>query len=194
MTRKCVVFICTANRCRSLLAEYCLREMLAGKPWGDAVEVVSAGILSDAYWEFLCRFQIAHGRSLAREHFYGVPPYPTTLACLKKRGWDARDYRSQAFTPALARKAALVVAMEEAQKEVLLASYPELAGRVLTLRELAGEGGPLLLEESYYPLQFNPADPHYVYYSEEYVEDSYREIERCLAKGLERLATLLGVG
>lgn len=187
MTRKLVIFVCTANRCRSLLAEYCLRGLLDGTPHAEAVEAASAGIMTDAYWRFFEDFVASHGRAVRREDFYGVPPYPTTLACLRKRGWEAGHYRSQPLTPTLVGRAALVIGMEEEHKEAVLARYPDLAGRVLTLRELAGETGPLLLEESYYPPQFDPSDPHYVSYSEDYVETSYQEIERCLLKGLPKL-------
>lgn len=191
MRRKLVVFVCTANRCRSLLAEYCLRSFLAETRYAEVLEVASAGMMTEAYWRFFEGFLKDHGKTMRREDFYGVPPYASTLACMRRRGWEAANYLSQPFSAALAAKAALVVVMERVQGTEVVARYPDLTGRVLTLRELAGETEPLLLEESYYRPRFDASDPHYVSYEEDYVERSFQEIKACLLRGLTKLLAIV---
>jgi protein-tyrosine-phosphatase len=193
LPEKCVVFVCTANRCRSLMAEFYLRHLLAGTTSAGKVEIKSAGIMTEEYWRFLQGYLAVYGRSLEWENFYGVPPYPSTISIMRKQGWDTEHYRSQPLSLSLADEASVVIAMENPQKEASLKSFPVLAGRVLTLRELAGETGPLLLEESYYRPEFNPSDPHLVYYGEDYVEDSFQEIKDCLEKGFPWLLEQVGL-
>lgn len=187
METKKVIFICTANRCRSIMAEYCLRQLLEEKPLSGTVEVQSAGIMAEEYWDFYQGFLASNGLSSSREHFYGVPPYPSTISCLHKRGWDIQHYKSQELSPSLAKSASLIVAMESEQKEATLTSFQGLDDKVLTLRELSDEASSLLLEESYYQPVVSLSDPHYVYYGEDYVEGSYEEINKCLKNGFKNL-------
>lgn len=188
-----VVFLCTANRCRSLMAECCLRGILAGLPWGDQVQVSSAGIMYEEYWTFLQEFLASHGRSLEREQYYGALPYPATVSVLKKRGWEVQDYRSREVSAELVNSANLIIAMEDAQKNAVAARYPEAVDRVFTLRELAKDSSDLLLEDGFVEPVLNPDDPQLINYGEEYVELNYQEIERCLNRSLPRLWRLLSL-
>ena len=184
MNSKMVIFLCTANRCRSVMGEYYLRSLLQEMGLDKNVDVISAGVMADEYWSFYEKKVASFGHEVKFEHFYAKAPYPTTITCMKRRGWDVSSYLSQSLTLELVEKAALVIAMEKEQKEASLAQYPELAGRIVTLRELSGEEGALLLEESYYQPEYNAKDPHFVFYSEAYVEKSFQEIEECLRRGL----------
>ncbi len=194
MNNRMVIFLCTANRCRSVMGEYFLRSLLQERGLDKNVDVISAGVMADEYWSFYEKKVASFGHEAKYEDFYGQAPYPTTITCMKRRGWDVSSYLSQRLTPELVEKAALVIAMEKEQKEASLAQYPELAGRILTLRELSGEEGALLLEESYYQPEYNAKDPHFVFYSEAYVEKSFQEIEECLRRGLPAVLESIRIG
>ncbi len=193
MNRKTVIFLCTANRCRSLMGEYFLRSLLQERGLDKKVVVMSAGVMAEEYWSFYEKKVASFGHEAKYDHFYDKAPYPTTITCMERRGWDTSSYRSQILTKELVEAAALVIAMEKEQKDASLKQYPELSGRIATLRELSGEEGALLLEESYYQPEYNARDPHFVFYSEAYVEKSFQEIEECLRKGLPALLELIGI-
>jgi protein-tyrosine phosphatase len=112
-----VLFVCTANICRSPMAAAWFRQRAAtsGLP---QVTVDSAGLLD------------LEGRAAA----------PEVVALLRPLGCDLRTHRSRGIRPADLASADLVLAMELAHLEVLHARFPEAADKVLLLR--AFEDGP----------------------------------------------------
>ncbi|MDO9535828.1 MAG: hypothetical protein Q7J85_10980 [Bacillota bacterium] len=190
--KKTIITICTANRCRSIIAEFFLQHLLKERHLENEVEVKSAGIMADEYWNYYSKLISSFGCTKNLDEFYGVAPYSTTTSYLQKSGWEVENYLSQEFTSALAGAASLVIAMENEQKQALQERFPELSEKVFTLRELAGQDGHLLLEESYYKPEHDPADPHFVCYSDQYVQASAREIELCLLQGFPRLVEIIG--
>lgn len=110
--RKTILFVCTGNSCRSVMAEYLLRDMLRGR---DDVEVISAGTSV-----FL--------RSTASAE---------TLTVLRKEGIDACQHQSQGLNNVMLKKADLIFVMTKGQRQQVLERVPDVENRVYLLREFA---------------------------------------------------------
>lgn len=189
-----VIFVCTANRCRSIVSEYLFRHYLQEGlylPWDTKLNVSSAGILTDDYWEFLQTFTVNCYYNLNKYAFYNVPPYKQTINCLAGRDWDVSAYRSRPLTEKLVSEARLLVTMEENQKNAILESFPNAAERTLTFREFVGEGEEVIYEDTLFRPQFEPADPHCVYYTRSYVDANYLAIDKGLRNGARQIAEIL---
>ena len=102
-----VLLLCTANQCRSPMAEVLLR---AHRP---ALEVQSAGRLRG-----------------------GVPASATAVKVVAERGLDLSKHVSQTATPALVADSHLILGMarEHVRDAVLL--RPEVRGRAFSLKDL----------------------------------------------------------
>ncbi|HVP23097.1 MAG TPA: low molecular weight protein arginine phosphatase [Conexivisphaerales archaeon] len=108
-----IVFVCSANACRSPMAEGFARKLLE-ENGVDHLEVTSAGL--DAY--------------------EGAPATDEAIEVMKARGVDISSHRSKAFSPRIGKKD-MVLTMTRSQKERILAEHPSLAGRVFMLNEYA---------------------------------------------------------
>jgi protein-tyrosine-phosphatase len=112
---KSVLFVCTANMCRSPLAEGLFLKKLGEEKDGWRVE--SAGT-----W--------------AAE---GTPASQKSLQVLRERGVDLSYHRAKVVNRELIREFALILVMEEGQKEALRVEFPEYKDRVYLLSEMIGE-------------------------------------------------------
>lgn len=92
-----VLIVCTGNTCRSPLAEAALRDALAGR--AEGVEVTSAGT---AAWA-------------------GQPATEPTARIAAREGLDLESHRSRRVSPEMLHEADLVIAMERAHLDALLA-------------------------------------------------------------------------
>ena len=112
-----VLVVCTANICRSPMAEALLRTWLAhhAPDVADSVRVSSAGVR-------------------ARD---GDPAAPHMVAIADRWGLDLHDHRSRPATVDLATGATLVVTMEAAHRDAVARLATGLAARTFTLPELA---------------------------------------------------------
>ena len=109
VTRKTVVFICTGNSCRSVMAEYLLKSMVGDKP----VDVYSAGTSV-----FL------QSRASAE-----------TLEVLREEGIDAGGHVSRPINSILLKKADLIFVMTRQHLRQVLERVPEVEKRVYLLKE-----------------------------------------------------------
>jgi protein-tyrosine-phosphatase len=110
-----VLVLCTANICRSVMAEALLSAQLAAR--GAAVAVSSAGILAE-----------------------GQPPPAEVLAVMAARGCDVTRHRSRVVGPADLAAADLVLGMAREHVRHAAVLLPEVWPRAFTLRELVGRG------------------------------------------------------
>jgi protein-tyrosine-phosphatase len=122
MTREpLVLFVCSGNTCRSVLAEHLFRIRLRAEGVGG--RVASAGL-----WAV-----------------DGAPASQAVQAILADRGADVSAHRSRPLTEDNVDEADVIVVMTESQRRALLARFPEAAGKVSLLKEYdpVSKGGDL---------------------------------------------------
>jgi protein-tyrosine-phosphatase len=113
-----VLFVCTANICRSPMAEVLLIDQIKRKGLDPALwQVESAGT-----W--------AHD---------GYPASRNSETVMKERGLDLSSHTSRIITPDMMAQFKLILAMESNHKEALTFEFPALADRFFMLSEMAGE-------------------------------------------------------
>jgi len=108
--RKSVLFVCTGNSCRSVMAEYLLRDFVRGR---NDVEVGSAGI----------------------GVFIQATASAETISVLKEEGIDAKAHLSRSLTSIMLKKADLIFVMTRMHRQLVLERVPEVEKRVYLLRE-----------------------------------------------------------
>jgi protein-tyrosine phosphatase len=110
-----VLFVCTANICRSPMAEGLLRARLgeAAQDW----RIESAGT-----WAI-----------------DGEQAAPRAIKVLQARGIDLSEHRSRIVNPAILSQARLVLVMEKGHKEALQVEFPRFASKIFLPSEMVGE-------------------------------------------------------
>lgn len=103
-----VLVICTANICRSPMAEGLLRRT------GPHARVSSAGFLRD-----------------------GSPPAPDAARAVQELGVDISAHRSRIVDADMVRRADLVLTMERSHARELVILEPEARHRIFTIRSFA---------------------------------------------------------
>ena len=107
-----ILFVCTGNSCRSVMAEGLMRKRLyeLGK---DSVEIRSAGV-----------------RALN-----GMPPTDETVTVMREEGVDVSDHKTKNVTTDMIKGAGLILAMEPIHKDEIIRLVPEAAAKTYLLKE-----------------------------------------------------------
>jgi protein-tyrosine-phosphatase len=110
-----ILVVCTANQCRSPMAEGLLRARLAAAGCADRVQVSSAGTWALA----------------------GRPPTALAVETMAARGIDITATRAREVDAGLVGAADLILTMTGGHLEALEADYPEARGKVCLMSSLA---------------------------------------------------------
>lgn len=116
VNRKTILFVCTGNSCRSVMAEYLLKSKLIGR---DDVEVYSAG--TGVYFK--------------------SPPSHETIAVLRERRVNAGGHMSRPLGRIMLRKSDLIFAMTRSHRMQILDMVPSVEKRVYLLKEFVDSAG-----------------------------------------------------
>ncbi len=111
-----VLLVCTANICRSPMAEALLKHLVSERPDSDQWTISSAGT-----W--------------ARP---GIPASIFSQVAMQEKGLDIRAHQSQPVTEELLSRCDLVLTMESQQKEGLSLQFPQYSNRIYMLSEMVG--------------------------------------------------------
>jgi protein-tyrosine-phosphatase len=112
-----VLFVCTANQCRSPMAEGLWRSIVAARYPDDEWEIASAGT-----WAVK-----------------GLRAMPLAVQTLQEHGLDGRGHRSQPVDAGLLHAYRLILVMTRNHKEALQIEFPRARDRVFLLSEMVGQ-------------------------------------------------------
>ena len=113
-----ILFVCTGNTCRSVMAAGLLSALLEREQMDDVYRVHSAGTSVSA----------------------NMPASHNAVAALEELGVDLSWHRSRKVTKQMADSADLVLTMTNLQKQIILQLCPEAYYKVYTLTEYCNEG------------------------------------------------------
>ncbi|MDF1500931.1 MAG: hypothetical protein P1P76_10720 [Anaerolineales bacterium] len=114
-----ILFVCSANQCRSPMAEVLFEALLEARGEREEWRVESAGV-----W--------AYG---------GASATTNAQLAMQARGLDLSGHASQPAERTLLKQFDVIVVMEGEHKSVLQSANPDLADRIFTIRELVGQPG-----------------------------------------------------
>jgi len=112
-----ILFVCTANRYRSVIAAAWFKDELIRRGQGNKWNVHSAGTWTTD----------------------GMPAVTAAIELAAQIGLDIRKHQSRSITRDMLRDADLVLVMESGQKEALQIEFPSYRKKIFLLSEATGE-------------------------------------------------------
>jgi protein-tyrosine-phosphatase len=189
---KSLLFICGANRGRSVASEHIFRHMLKERDENIAseVKVASAGLICNEDLEWLKGYAVT-----PPDPIFGRPAYQGLIALLQRRGIDISGHRSRELSNQMVEEADLIIISEEHppfRKTALLSSWPQAEEKAFTFSEFVeaqkAEGQLLVTEDPY--AQPHPDQESYDF-SPEYWQSCVAEIEGYLAEKMDKFLSYL---
>lgn len=116
-----VLFVCTANICRSPMATALFKHKLAQASQTNPALLLNWRVESAGTW--------------ARE---GEPASERSQLVMQGRGLDISAHRSRTVSLELLSSFNLILVMEKGHKEALKAEFPDLSNRIFMISEMAG--------------------------------------------------------
>ena len=110
-----ILFVCTANRYRSVIASKCFQNELIKRKVEGKWSVLSAGTWTTD----------------------GLPAMTDAIKKAQEIGLDIHEHRSRAITGEVLEESDLVLVMESGQKEALQIEFPACREKILLLSEAA---------------------------------------------------------
>ena len=112
-----ILFVCTANICRSPMAEGLLKKIVSERADADEWHIESAGA-----WAY-----------------EGNPAAVLSATVMEKKGIDISAHRSKPTSLELLNNFDLVLTMEDEHKKFLTYKYGECANRIYRISEMVGD-------------------------------------------------------
>ena len=109
--KKNILFVCTGNSCRSVMAEAYFRHLVADHSSEFLIGSAGVGAMD------------------------GYPASQETVRVMREHGIDVSKHQSRKITSAMVRTADKIFVMEAMHKEVILRSWPEAGEKVHLLTE-----------------------------------------------------------
>lgn len=139
MRSETVVMVCTANQCRSPMAEHLLKRRLGpGSRW----KVISAGTAA----------------------IPGIRASRSSIDAMAEIGVDISAHKSRALTEELVDAARIIITMTRSQRDEIVHCYPRSLDRVFTLKSISGDSpdgdvqDPVGMSDNYYCRTRNEID------------------------------------
>lgn len=106
-----ILFVCSANICRSFMAERIFRKM-SEKSGRSDISVSSASLFD----------------------MKGAPSDPTAANLLVEKGFDGLSHKSRLLTEEIAAETDMILVMEQQHRYMIIKKYPDAAGKTFLLK------------------------------------------------------------
>lgn len=122
-----ILFVCTANICRSFMAERILKGKLEGNRCN--IEKVSSAGISGV--------------------MEGMPGDPKAVKMLVDKGFDSYNHESRLLTEDMVDEADKIIVMEKIHREEIVSKYPDVEEKVYLLKSFSGIGPDEQIKDPY---------------------------------------------